>query len=72
MVGIFSRLTYAGFKELAAYSLVHSDGFGNFLHISTGGLTQSTDAVYAADSLGQKGISCLQKNKKTVLDLTIE
>ena len=53
-------LTNTGFKELAADSLVHTDGLGHLLHISSGGLTQSTDAVDAADSLCQERIGCLQ------------
>lgn len=52
-------LTYAGFEELAAYPLVHADGLGYLLYISSCGLTQSADAVDAADSLCQECIGCL-------------
>lgn len=55
-------LTYAGFEKLAAYSLVHTDCLGYLLHISSGGLAQSADAVDAADSLGQECIGCLHKH----------
>lgn len=54
-------LTYAGFEKLAAYSLVHTDCLGYLLHIGSGGLTQSTDTVDAADSLCQECIGCLHK-----------
>lgn len=56
-------LTYAGFEKLAAYSLVHTDCLRNLLHVGPGGLTQSTDTVDAADSLGQECIGCLHKHK---------
>ena len=52
-------LTYAGFQELAAYSLVHANSLSHLLHISTGGFAQSTDAVDTADPLGQESIGRL-------------
>lgn len=52
-------LTYAGFKELVPYSLVHADRLGHFFHVGSSGLAQSTDTVDAADSLCQECISCL-------------
>lgn len=55
-------LTYAGFEKLAAYSLVHANRLGYLLHIGSGGLTQSTDTVDAADSLCQECIGCLHKH----------
>lgn len=57
--------TYAGFQKLAADSLVHPNRLGNLLHVSSGGLTQGADAVDAADSLRQEGVSCL-KHTQTV------
>lgn len=68
-------LTYAGFQKLAAYSLVHTNGLGYLLHISPGGLTQSTDAVDAADSLSQECIGCLHgypHTRKDHLKTTME
>lgn len=52
-------LTYASFKKLAAYPLVHPNRLGYLLHVSSGGLAQGTDAVDAADSLCQECIGCL-------------
>lgn len=56
-------LTHAGFEKLAAYSLVHPNGLGHLLYIGSSGLTQSTDAVDAADSLCQECIGCLHNPK---------
>lgn len=44
-------LTHTGLEELAADALVHADGSGHLFHVSTGGLTQSWDGVYTADTL---------------------
>lgn len=60
-------LTNAGFEELAAYSLVHTNGFGYFLHVSSGGLAESADAVDAADSLSQEGVGCLRAQQEGTL-----
>lgn len=57
-------LTNAGFEELAAYPLVHTDGFGYFLHVGSGGLAESADAVDAADPLSQEGVGCLHAQQQ--------
>lgn len=62
-MGVF--LTDAGFEELAAYPLVHTDRLGYLLYISSSGLTQSTDAVDAAYSLRQECICCLHTPRNT-------